>query len=424
MKDLEKWIIGYMFLDDSIDVSVLTKDDFENTNFGVVFEYLKNKLENGEVIDVFTASADLKLSPETLEDFIDSVPDLFNFENAIKKLKEESIKRQLKHVAENISKTLDNANVYEILEYVEKRVLGIEVIGERIYETLKETLETYFDEVEEMQKRRLNNEFVGIPSGINDLDKFLGGFKGGQLIIIAGRPAMGKTTFALNIATNMARKGYPSAFFSLEMNQKQLRNKILASATHIEYNKIAHGFINGNERTIIKDIINQLKRVPIVLGKTTNLTIDSLKSVARKLKREYKIQGLFVDYLQLMTKTTDLVKELGIITRQLKLLALELDIPIFLLSQLSRNVEHREDKRPMLSDLRDSGTIEQDADIVMFLYRPAYYARKKVKEKDEHENKAERIEVIIGKQREGETGIVELGFFGKYSHFFDLALAR
>lgn len=413
-----------MFLDDSIDVSVLTKDDFENTNFGVVFEYLKNKLENGEVIDVFTASADLKLSPETLEDFIDSVPDLFNFENAIKKLKEESIKRQLKHVAENISKTLDNANVYEILEYVEKRVLGIEVIGERIYETLKETLETYFDEVEEMQKRRLNNEFVGIPSGINDLDKFLGGFKGGQLIIIAGRPAMGKTTFALNIATNMARKGYPSAFFSLEMNQKQLRNKILASATHIEYNKIAHGFINGNERTIIKDIINQLKRVPIVLGKTTNLTIDSLKSVARKLKREYKIQGLFVDYLQLMTKTTDLVKELGIITRQLKLLALELDIPIFLLSQLSRNVEHREDKRPMLSDLRDSGTIEQDADIVMFLYRPAYYARKKVKEKDEHENKAERIEVIIGKQREGETGIVELGFFGKYSHFFDLALAR
>lgn len=424
MEELEKWIIGYTFLDDSIDISLLTKEDFENSNYGVIFEYIKNKLDNGEVIDVFTISADLNISSKTLESFIDSVPDYFNFENAVKKLKEESIKRQLKNVAQNISATLEKTNVYEVLEYVEKKILGIEIVGERIYETLGETLETYFDEVEEMQKRRLNNEFVGIPSGINDVDKFLGGFKGGQLIVIAGRPAMGKTTFALNIATNMAKKGYPSAFFSLEMNHKQLRNKILASATHIEYNKIAHGYINGHERKILGDIINQLKKVPILLGKTTSLTVDSLKSVARKLKREYKIQGLFIDYLQLMSKTTDLVKELGVITRQLKLLALELDIPIFLLSQLSRNVEHREDKRPMLSDLRDSGAIEQDADIVLFLYRPAYYARKKKKEENLEEDKAEKIEVIVGKQREGETGIVELGFFGKYSHFFDLALVR
>ncbi|APT75274.1 hypothetical protein LN42_01860 [Marinitoga sp. 1137] len=423
MQELEKWIIGYMFLDDSIDVSVLNKEDFENNNFGNIFNYLKNRLENGEVIDVFTTAQDLKISPETLESFVDEIPDLFNFDNAVKKLKEESIKRQLKHVAKNISETLDNASVYEVLEYVEKKILGIEIIGDRIYETLAETLETYFEEVEEMQKRRLNNEFVGIPSGINDLDKFLGGFKGGQLVIIAGRPAMGKTTFALNIATNMANEGYPSAFFSLEMNQKQLRNKILAAATHIEYNKIAHGYINKQERNNLEFVIEKLKRTPILLGKTTNLTIESLKSVARKLKREYKIQGLFIDYLQLMSKTTDLVKELGVITRQLKLLALELDIPVFLLSQLSRNVEHREDKRPMLSDLRDSGAIEQDADIVLFLYRPAYYKRKK-KEEIEKEDKAEKIEVIIGKQREGETGIVELGFFGKYSHFFDLYLVK
>ena len=423
MKDLEQWIIGYMFLDDSIDISVLNREDFENANLGIIFEYLKNKLENGEIIDVFTASTDLKINPSVLENMIDNIPDLFNFENAVKKLKEESIKRQLKHVAENISRTLDDANIYEVLEYVEKRVLGIEIVGERVYETLKETLDTYFEEVEEMQRRRLNNEFAGIPSGINDLDKFFGGFKGGQLIIIAGRPAMGKTTFALNIATNMARKGYPSAFFSLEMNHKQLRNKILAAATHIEYNKIAHGYINEREKRILADIINQFKKVPIILGKTTNLSIENLKSLARKLKREYKIQGLFIDYLQLMAKSTDLVKELGLITRQLKLLAIELDIPIFLLSQLSRNVEHREDKRPMLSDLRDSGTIEQDADIVMFIYRGAYYAKKKLK-KEVEEDKAEKVEVIIGKQREGETGIVELGFFGKYSHFFDIAMVR
>ncbi|AJW76892.1 hypothetical protein X275_01215 [Marinitoga sp. 1197] len=424
VEDLERWIIGHMFLDDSVDVSTINKKDFSNQNLGLIFEYLKNKLENNEPIDIFSASHDLKIKPESLDELIDSIPPIFNFENAVKKLKEESIKRQLKDLTKQINENLENNNIYEVLNYVEQKILGIDIITERPFKTFNESISTFWDELEQVRELTLQGKINGIPSGITDLDKFIGGFKPEQLVIIAGRPSMGKTTFALNIATNMAKNGNPSAFFSLEMGQKNLRDKIIASFTHIDYQKIENKFLNQKEQQIIQGVLKEHGNTPILLGDTTHLTIESVKSLARKLKREYKIKALFLDYLQLMAKTTELVKELGMITRQLKLLAVELKIPIFLLSQLSRQVEHRENKRPLMADLRDSGAIEQDADIILFLYRPAYYQRYKKGNYEEEPDKAEKMEVIVGKNRNGRTGIIELGFFGKYSHFFDLALVR
>jgi len=288
---------------------------------------------------------------------------------------------------------------------------------------------------------------AGISSGLHELDYKLGGFRNSDLIIIAGRPSMGKTALATNIAFNIARKyrkgkkpdgadgaieGGVVGFFSLEMSHEQLANRILAAESQIRSHELLAGRIHEDEFRRFLDAARDLERVPLFIDDTPAVPISTLAARARRLKRQHGLDVLVVDYLQLVRpasgKHDGRVQEVSEITQGLKAIAKELDIPVIALSQLSRKVEDRDDKRPQLADLRESGSIEQDADVVMFVYREEYYHERAKPSEDsdkfpEWQQRAERLhgraEVIIGKQRHGPIGTVELYFEGKFTKFSD-----
>ena len=283
---------------------------------------------------------------------------------------------------------------------------------------------------------------AGVATGLRDLDKKMGGLQPSDLIIIAGRPAMGKTALATNIAFNVARtynqnhkEGAKVGFFSLEMSTEQLATRILAEQAHIPSHKLRRGNINQEEFQALVGTSKEIDALPLFIDETGGLSLPRLSARARRLKREQDIGLIVVDYLQLMTSDKrrgleNRTQEIGEITQGLKALAKELEIPIIALSQLSRQVEGREDKRPQLSDLRESGSIEQDADVVLFIFREEYYLSRKKPEDGTAENakwqeQMEQIsgkaEIIIGKHRHGPTGIIDLQFHSELTRFSDLA---
>jgi replicative DNA helicase len=289
---------------------------------------------------------------------------------------------------------------------------------------------------------------AGLSTGLSDLDKKLGGLHPSDLLIIAGRPSMGKTALATNIAFNMARaykkgkrpdgtegaiNGGVVGFFSLEMSAEQLASRILSEASEISSEKIRRGELSEDEFRRFVDAARALEACPLYIDDTPALPISQLAARARRLKREHGLDAIFVDYLQLVRPATakdSRVNEVSEITQGLKAIAKELDIPVVALSQLSRQVENREDKRPLLSDLRESGSIEQDSDVVMFVYREEYYVEREKPSDDKLEQMAawqdrmERLhgkaEIIIGKQRHGPIGNVELSFEGRFTRFGNL----
>ena len=289
---------------------------------------------------------------------------------------------------------------------------------------------------------------AGISSGLHELDYKLGGFRNSDLIILAGRPSMGKTALATNIAFNIARKykkgskpdgtegavqGGVVGFFSLEMSSEQLANRILAAESQIKSHELLSGRIEEEDFRRFLEVARELETIPLYIDDTAALPISSLAARARRLKRRFGLDVLVIDYLQLVrpagSRASDgRVQEVSEITQGLKAIAKELEIPVIALSQLSRKVEEREDKRPQLSDLRESGSIEQDADVVMFVFREEYYHERAKPSEDsdkfpEWQQRAERLhgraEVIIGKQRHGPIGTVDLNFDGKYTRFTD-----
>ena len=288
---------------------------------------------------------------------------------------------------------------------------------------------------------------AGISSGLHELDQKLGGFRNSDLIILAGRPSMGKTALATNIAFNIARKykkgtrpdgtegaiaGGVVGFFSLEMSSEQLANRILAGESRIRSDELAKGNMPEEEFRRFIEVARELEKTPLYIDDTPALPISSLAARARRLKRQHGLDVLVIDYLQLVRPASNRndgrVQEVTEITQGLKAIAKELDIPVIALSQLSRKVEDRDDKRPQLADLRESGSIEQDADVVMFVYREEYYHDRLKPPEDsdkfpEWQQKAERLhgraEIIIGKQRHGPIGNVDLHFEGKYTKFSD-----
>ena len=290
-------------------------------------------------------------------------------------------------------------------------------------------------------------KIAGLSTGFNDLDYRLGGLRRSDLLILAGRPSMGKTALATNIAFNVARRhrrgtlpdgstgtidGGVVGFFSLEMSAEQLANRILSAEAQIKSQELLSGQIQEADMRRFIDVAIELERIPLYIDDTPALPISSLAARARRLKRQHGLDLMVVDYLQLVRpasgRSDGRVQEVSEITQGLKAIAKELDIPVVALSQLSRQVEQREDKRPQLSDLRESGSIEQDADIVMFVFREEYYhERMKPSEEDESfpewQQKAERLhgraEVIVGKQRHGPIGTVEMHFEGRYTRFSD-----
>lgn len=347
------------------------------------------------------------------------VPSAINLKRYADIIKEKAIRRKLVYNLNNISETAKNGDVdiNELLDKAEKAILNISnttITNDTIVEPVDYVIQSFL-EIENRYNNKVNGKLFGIDTGFKDLNNITGGLQKSDLIILAARPSMGKTAFAVNIALNITKQNIPVAIFSLEMSTSQLTTRLFSQRGEINSNNIRNGTLDDIDIKKLSTTASILSDKPLYIDDTAGLTISQLKTKARKLKREKNIQLIIIDYLQLMQSTSNKQynrqQEISEISRGLKLLARELDITIIALSQLSRAVETRQqnNKRPILSDLRESGAIEQDADIVMFLYRDDYYnANSQVKG---------LTELIFAKHRNGATGTINLKFNKNYCSF-------
>ncbi len=337
-----------------------------------------------------------------------------NIEYYAEIIKENALKRRLINAGTIIiEEVFKNPEANVSLEIAEKTIF--EIAQQKTSQDVQLISNLLMETVEQLEYRYNNKgSYTGIPSGFYDLDALLAGFQKSDLVILAARPSMGKTAFALNIAQNIGIvQKVPVLIFSLEMSASQLTQRILCSEAEIDAQRARTGELNGNEWEKIADVMNKLHEAPILIDDSSGVTLSDIRAKARRIKTKYPDLGLIIiDYLQLIEDKTIMDRNQAIsgISRGLKSLARELNVPIISLSQLSRKVEDRTDKRPMLSDLRESGAIEQDADVVMFVHREEYYD----KENPELKNKAS---IIVAKQRNGPTGNVDLLFFGATTKF-------
>ena len=345
-----------------------------------------------------------------------SVPTTANLSSYIKIVEEKSILRRLIKASTAIIEDSYNkqGEVEGVLDLAEKKIFDIaEKRSTSDFESLSDVLERGFLEIE----RLFNNkgQITGVPSGFTDLDAKTSGFQKGDMVLIAARPSMGKTTFALNIAENAAlREGKSVVIFSLEMPKEQLAYKLLCSEANVDMLKLRTGNLDDKDWENIARATGPLSKAKIYIDDTAGVTVMEMRSKCRRLKMEYGIDLILIDYLQLMSGSSseNRQQEVSEISRSIKALAKEMECPVIALSQLSRAPEQRADHRPMLSDLRESGSIEQDADLVMFLYRDEYYNKE-----TEDKNMAE---CIVAKHRNGPVGTVKMAFLGALSKFGDL----
>ncbi len=416
--DAEMAVLGSMLLDNSAitkTLEVLSKESFYIERNKIIFETIVSMFEKGIQVDILTLTEELKRrdklefvgGAEYLADLISIVPTAENVEHYCKIVQERFFKRELLFAAGKILIDCFDENVDALEEIDIAERLVFQVAEKRfarnflpISRLVNEAVETISKFVESGTRG-----LTGVPSGFIDLDRYLGGFQKSDLIIIAARPSVGKTAFALSIARNVAVEyNIPVAFFSLEMSAQQLTLRLISSHTGFNSHKIRTGNINREDLKSIVSRVDKLFKAPIFIDDTPNINLLELRAKARRLKTEHKVGLIFVDYLQLIDppKAESREREISIISRTLKQIAKELDLPIVALSQLNRVVETRKDKRPQLSDLRESGSIEQDADVVLFIYRPEIYDIKVWP--DTKEPTEGTAEIIIGKQRNGPTG--------------------
>ncbi|WP_304154340.1 replicative DNA helicase [Megamonas hypermegale] len=346
----------------------------------------------------------------------DCVPSAARLKYYAKIVKEKSTLRKLCNTAQSILDDCENnMDTGAILDKAEQGILDISKISDndRIVEPVEVITKTY-QELEERCNRQQEGRLSGINTGFTKLNEMTGGLQKNNLIIIGARPAMGKTSFALTLALNVALQKIAVAIFSLEMSKEQLTERLISIHGEINSNRMRNGTLNSDELNYIVDACTKLAEIPLFINDTSNISISQLRTKVRKLKREKNIELIIIDYLQLMCGTKskgdfNRVQEISEISRELKLLAKELNITVIALSQLSRNVETRQSKKPMLSDLRESGAIEQDADIVAFLYRDEYY--------NEKTDDKRKTELIIAKHRSGDVGMIELKFKKQFCKF-------
>ena len=427
--EAEQAVIGSMLTDNDAVVASAEKlkdNDFYREDNRAIYTAMMNLYSRAEPIDLITVKAELESMGkfeqvggyEYLSQLPEKVPTTANAAKYIKIVEEKSTLRNLiKTANEIIELGYDPTEELEdIMEGAEKRIFNImQDKNQKGYAAIKDVLVESFTQLEELYNRK--QHITGVPSGFADLDYRTAGFHGSELILIAARPAMGKSAFALNIATNAAvRAKTPVAIFSLEMSKEQMVNRILCSEAMVDSNKVRTGKLEEGDWGKLAETIGPLSEAEIYIDDTPGISITEIRAKCRKLKIEKEIGMVVIDYLQLIQGTNkrngSREQEISEISRSLKILAKELNVPVIALSQLSRAVEQRPDHRPMLSDLRESGAIEQDADIVMFLYRDDYY--------NEDSDKKNIAEVIIAKHRGGSTGTVDLGWFGTYTKFVNL----
>ena len=427
--EAEQAILGSMLTDkDAViaAIEVLRDEDFYREDNKLIYTAILNLYNRAEPIDIITVKAELESMGkfdqvgglEYLAALPENVPTTANATKYIKIVEEKSTLRKLiKTANEIIELGYDTTeDVEDIMGGAEKKIFDImQNKAKKGYSPIKDVLVESFTKLEELYNRKLH--ITGVPSGFVELDYKTAGFHGSDLVLIAARPAMGKTAFALNIASNAAIRGrVPVAIFSLEMSKEQLVNRVLSSEAMVDSNKVRTGKLEENDWTKLAEAIGPLSEAEIYIDDTPGININEIRAKCRKLKLEKNIGMVVIDYLQLIQGTNkrngSREQEISEISRSLKILAKELNVPVIALSQLSRAAEQRPDHRPMLSDLRESGAIEQDADIVMFLYRDDYY--------NKDSEKKDIAEVIIAKHRGGSTGTVELLWLGNYTKFVNL----
>ena len=425
--EAEEAVLGAMMIDDAAANKAIgllkSSHYFYKDAHKKIFEAMLILSEESNPIDTVSVSNELKKKKSLksvgglyyLTGLVDKVPTAANIETYASIVKEKGILRDLISASHHMSKKAfeSGEDVATILDEAEQSIFSLtQQKDNKLFQHIQPILTQAIKNLEKMQSKK--GSVVGIPSGIIDLDNVTAGFRKSDLIVIAGRPSMGKTALALSIARNAALESkVPTAIFSLEMSSDQLAQRLLSSEARIDGQKARTGRLQTARWKDVVIASGKLADAPLFIDDTPALSILDLRSRARRLKREENIGLLVVDYLQLMQgprRSENRQQEISYITQSLKALAKELDIPVIALSQLSRAVESRTNKRPVLSDLRESGAIEQDADLVIFLYRPYVYDDKKVDQKG-------LAYLIVAKQRSGPTRTVKATFIDTYARF-------
>ncbi|MBQ6992663.1 MAG: replicative DNA helicase [Clostridia bacterium] len=431
--DAEQAVIGSMLTDKDAVIDAVEKlksDDFYRQDNKLIYEAAMNLYNRAEPIDIITVKAELismgKFEVvgglEYLAMLPDKVPTTANVDQYITIVEEKSILRNLIKTANELIDLgyAETEEVESIVDQAEKKIFDImQNRNPKGFSALKDILVESFAEIEKLYNQK--EPITGVPTGFSDLDYKTAGLHNSDLVLVAARPAMGKSAFALNIATNAAVKSkVPVAIFNLEMSKSQLVSRILCSEAMVDSNKVRTGKIEEDDWVKLATALGPLSEAPIYIDDTPGITVAEIRAKCRKLKIEKGIGLIVIDYLQLIQgnskRNSSREQEISEISRSLKILAKELDVPVIALSQLSRAAEQRADHRPMLSDLRESGAIEQDADIVMFLYRDDYY--------NPESEKKNIAEVIMAKHRAGSTGTVELLWMGSYTKFANIERYR
>ena len=424
--EAEQAVIGSMLTDkDAVSsaLEVLRPDDFYRDDNRIIFSAIMNLYNRSEPVDIITLKSELtslgKLEAvgglEYVAQLPDKVPTTSNVEKYIKIVEEKALLRSLIKTGNDVIELgYDPTQEVEvIMDQAEKKIFdAIQRKNQKGYHTIKDILVDSFTELERLYNQK--QHITGVPTGFADLDYKTAGLHNSDLILVAARPAMGKSAFALNIATNAAvRAKVPVVVFSLDMAKEQMANRILCSEAMVDSNKVRTGKVEDEDWAKLAAASGELSEAPIYIDDTPGISIMEIRAKCRKMKMEKDIGLIVIDYLQLIQgsgkRGASREQEISEISRSLKILAKEINVPVIALSQLSRAPEQRPDHRPMLADLRESGAIEQDADIVMFLYRDDYY--------NEESEKKNIAEVIIAKQRSGSTGTVELLWLGNYTKF-------
>jgi replicative DNA helicase len=426
--EAEQSVIGSMIMDrDAIMTAseIVTSEDFYQHQYGVLFDAMVELYNEGKPVDLVTLQERLRekdVPPEISDmefarDLLNAVPTSANVRHYATIVQEKSMLRRLIKVNEEIANTcyLAKESTDEILEETEKKIFDlIQKRSTGDFVPIKDVVLNALDKIEKASKNK--GTVTGIPTGFIDLDYKTSGFQPSDLILIAARPSMGKTAFVLNIAQNMAfKEGKTVAIFSLEMSKEQLVNRLFSLESRVDSQALRTGNLSDEDWAKLIEGAAVVGKSNLIIDDTPGISIGELRSKCRKFKLEHDLGIIIIDYLQLMSgskRSESRQQEISDISRSLKAVARELNVPVVALSQLSRAVEQRPDHRPMLSDLRESGAIEQDADVVMFLYRDDYY--------NKDTDKKNIAEIIIAKQRNGPIGTVELVWLPNYTKFANM----
>ncbi|RNF39919.1 replicative DNA helicase [Planococcus salinus] len=424
--EAEQSVIGAIFLEPQSLITVaeiVMPEDFYRIAHQKIFQTMLTLSDQGKAIDVVTVTEELSVKKELedvgglsyLTEIANSVPTAANVAHYAHIVEEKALLRRLIRVATSIVEDgfTREDEVEALLSEAEKKMMEVSSrknAGD--FTHIKDVLVKTYDNIELLHTRK--GDVTGIPTGFRDLDHITAGFQRNDLIIVAARPSVGKTAFALNVAQNVATKTDENvAIFSLEMGAEQLVMRMLCAEGNIDAQVLRTGALQNEDWRKLTMAMGSLSNAGIFIDDTPGIRVNDIRAKCRRLKQEYGLGMIMIDYLQLIQgpgrSGENRQQEVSDISRSLKALARELEVPVIALSQLSRGVEQRQDKRPMMSDLRESGSIEQDADIVSFLYREDYY--------DKETEDQNMIEIIVAKQRNGPTGTVKLAFVKEYNKF-------